>query len=215
MSFRFRAAASVLLLTAALLPGRTASAATPTTIHWRYSTCVQGALSGLQPDSNLEYFVVTGTATQCAAPAATDLPVGFGLVTYRGRAGLPGLLQGYNVRLFPAPPDTGWQPATIDFGALAVPRGAGAYGVCAVAGPTTIDPRVPVYYYAVKVACVLVTVTGQSTTGFTTTMTPLPFDDPLISGPVSQRSSYTGSTSPPPPDGSPGGDPSNFCGSCF
>ncbi|WP_433789178.1 hypothetical protein [Actinoplanes sp. CA-252034] len=215
MSFRLRAAATTaMLLTAALLPGQAVSAAAGA-VPWRYATCVQAELSGLHPDSNLEFFVVTGAATQCAAPAATDLPVGFSLVAYRGRAGLAGRLQGYNVRLFPAPPSSGWQPARVEFGALAVERAAGTYGVCAVSGPTRMDPQMPLYYYGVRVACVRITVTGDRNTGYHTTMTPLAADDPLVSGPVSPRSAYTGSTSPGEPDGSPGGDPHNFCGSCF
>jgi hypothetical protein len=215
MRYLFRATA--MLITAALLPGHAASAAdggTPS-IPWRYATCVQGGLSGVLPDAHLDYFVVTGTATECAAPAATDMPAGFGLVTYRGRAGLPGLLHGYNVRVFPTPPATGWQPTPITFGALAVARSAGTYGVCLTAGPITRDPQMPLNYYGVKVACVRVTVTGSQAEGHSATMTPLAADDPLVSGPASPRGAYTGSPSPPVPDSTPGEDPHNFCGSCF
>ena len=189
------------------------AAAAPEPEPWVMAECVNGSLSTLTYEPRAKYFTVAGTATECQAPGPTTRPVGFGIATFEGSSSVYGDLMDWNIRMFPPAGDP-WQPASVAFGAAAVPARPGRFGVCIVERPARA-PGTPIWVAlrATPVACLLVTVAREGDADPTATTAPLPTDSPMLSRGARIPATYTGTTEPytsEPDDGGSGG-----CGTCF
>jgi hypothetical protein len=191
------------------------AAAAPASYPWAMARCVDGSLSPtLVHEPDIEYFVVTGTATQCEAPTATTVPTGYAIAWW-GSGNGSGTISDWGIRMFP-PAAQPWQPVTVPFGAAAFRDRPGHYATCLMeAAPRAADAPIWEPYRAVPVTCLSVTVTQAEGEPPVATATPLPANSPEVAQrPLRKPDGYTGEVVPWIDDEN-GGDGTGNCGTCY
>lgn len=186
---RLSAVALAATLTVGLAGSTPTSAAEATStdpVPWTMAPCATANLGGAVKDRSVDWFVMSGSAVQCA-----PVVVGGGVrIAVYPEGGETGHAAGYNVRLF----DTAAAGVTREFGAAVVRPFSGEYGVCVLAGEHS------------RIACVRLTVAGDPPAA---TTRPIATTDPLVTKEV-DTAPYSGGVHPPSYKGT---DPT--CGTCF
>ncbi|GIE99186.1 hypothetical protein [Paractinoplanes rishiriensis] len=187
-----RAAAAVVVLLTGVLAAPTAAQAT--TLPWNSAPCITGGLYDIVTDTHQNWYVVRGSATQCAPTVEYG---GFRVVVYKENAAR-GFSAGWNARQFPSaePGESVW------FGAAALQRKAGNYGLCLVAaGDKRID-------------CASATISKASAAvGSPPVLWPISVDDPLVAKEF-DADPYTAAPNPAVGNGHDD-NPHTFCGTCW
>jgi hypothetical protein len=166
---RRTAAALAAVLTALLAAPAPAVAADP--VPWTMAPCATAYLGSAARDHSVHWFVIPGTAYQCA-PTVTG--GGIRLAVYPAGS-QTGHSAGYQVRLFRT------LETSPEFGVAIVPTLPGVNGVCVLAGEHT------------RITCVRVTVAADNRTATTER---IDADDPLVAKEV-RTAPYEGNVYPP------------------
>jgi hypothetical protein len=147
-------------------------------VSWTMAPCATAYLGRAVRDVSVGWFVISGSAYQCA-PAVAG--AGIRLAVY-GAGSATGYSMGYQVRLFET------LELSPEFG-VALVQLPGEYGACVLAGEYS------------RVTCVRVVVAEDRRTATTER---IEVDDPLVAKEVGYLAPYTGSVYPPSSkDGNP------------